>query len=184
MTKNQHVNEERTVVCPGCGDEKLARGVHLHIMRSNDEDHGPQGEIPDEFDLDNLDDAGTAEVSMDYPDRRDTEQVARLCPYCEKPFRGKHGVLIHLGQVRGRKDHPETYPDDLDPDEFTIVHLDEHENIVEVVDEGTVLPSTKRRREKEQQEELPEKVKEYIEELRAKGKEEEAELAKEKLLGD
>jgi len=31
-----HENEERTVICPveGCDAEKLARGMHLHVLHS------------------------------------------------------------------------------------------------------------------------------------------------------
>jgi len=184
QTRN-HINEERTVHCPveDCDATPLARGVHLHVTRSVGNGHGPQGEVPDGLDLDNLETAGTKEVSMDYPEHRKTENVARLCPYCERPFRGKQGVLIHLGQTLGRKDHPSILPDDLDPDSFSIVKLDKHDNIVEVVEEADmdVLPSAKKRQSDEEREELPEKVREYIAELRAEGKDDEADRAEELL---
>lgn len=185
--KRRHKNDEREVHCPvnGCEETPLARGVHLHILRSADETHGPQGEIPDDVDLDDLETAGSREVSMDYPEKRDTEQVARLCPFCERPYRGKHGVLIHLGQVRGREGHPETLPEDIDPDSFTIVQVDQHNNVVEVVEEGELLPSTDKRKAVEERDtELPSRVQEYIDKLRDEGKEEEAREAEQMLLGE
>ncbi len=43
-----HSNDERTVLCPAkypdgriCGEEKLARGLYLHVLRKSDEAHGP-----------------------------------------------------------------------------------------------------------------------------------------------
>jgi hypothetical protein len=150
-------------------------------MRSVGDGHGEQGEIPDAVDLDDTEEVGTREVSMDYPEERETETVARLCPYCERPYSGMHGVLIHLGQVAGRKDHPEELPKDLDPMDFTMVEVDEHDNIVEVIEEGGVMPSTERRREKERADGLPDQVEDYIETLRAEGKHDEADRAEEML---
>lgn len=175
-SKERHTNAERTVLCPveGCGAEKLARGVHLHVRMSDGDGHGPRGDIPPQLDFENLEEAGTQEVEMNYPEHRETEQVARLCPYCERPFRGKHGVLIHLGQVRGKHSHPEDLPDDLDPNEFPLVHVDD-EGIVETVEAGGVLPSTERR------EDLPERVATYIERLEDEGKHEEAVRARQML---
>ena len=123
---------------------------------------------------------------MDYPEKRDSEKVARLCPYCERPFRGKHGVMIHLGQVAGRKNHPEDAAEKHDPEDFDIVHVDENENVIEVVEEGTAMPSTERRMSNDSGTgELDvENVKEYIQSLRDEGREEEADRAEKMLLRD
>lgn len=139
-----HLNDERTVHCPvdGCDETPLARGVHLHVMRSVGDGHGPQGEVPPHVDLSDLETAGTRAVSMDYPEHRQTEQVARLCPFCRQPFRGKQGVQIHLGQVSGRNDHPEDARERHDPEEYPIAHLDEHGNVVQVIKGETMLPPT------------------------------------------
>lgn len=185
----KHKNDERTVNCPieGCDETPLARGAHLHVMRSSGGGHGPQNEVPDHVDLDNLETVGKREVQMDYPEERNSEQVARLCPYCERPFRGKHGVMIHLGQTAGRKNHPKNPRDKHDPEDFAIVHVDENENVIEKVEEGTTMPSTDKRREKEASEEVdslnPDQVEEYIESLREQGLEDEADRAEKMLLG-
>jgi len=184
-SRKPSTNDERTVHCPveGCSATPLARGAHLHIMRSDGDGHGEKGEIPDDIDLENLETAGTREVQMDYPERREIEKVARVCPYCEQPYHGKQGVLIHLGKVRGTKEHPESYPDDLNPDSFTMVHVDEHGNIEEVVEEGEFIPSTKQQRsESKDGGQLPERVTQYIETLEEEGKEEEAKRARRDLL--
>jgi hypothetical protein len=127
-------NAERVVKCPveGCDAEKLARGMHLHVLRSVGNGHGEQGEIPEEVSLDDLEEVGTQEVEVNYPAEREVESVARLCPYCGVPFRGKHGVLIHLGQVAGRKNHPPNASRVHEPEDFPVVELDEDENIVSV----------------------------------------------------
>lgn len=186
----KHTNKEKTVKCPveGCEAETLARGLHLHVMRTSGNGHGPQNELPEDVDLDKAEEVGSREVQMEYPEERDSEQVARLCPYCERPYRGKHGVMIHLGQVAGRKNHPEDATEQHEPEDFAIVHVDENENVVEVVEEGTSMPSTERRREREADPELgslsPEKVRAYIEDLREQGMEQEAERAEKMLLSD
>lgn len=181
----KHKNQEKTVECPveGCEEETLARGLHLHVMRSVGDGHGSQNEIPKELDLDKAKEVGTREVEMNYPEERDSEQVARLCPYCERPYRGKHGVMIHLGQTAGRKNHPEDAPERHEPDDFAIVHVDENENVVEVVEEETSMPSTERRQES-MGSLSPDKVREYIDGLREQGLDEEADRAEQMLLSD
>jgi hypothetical protein len=135
MSDEPSRNAERVVKCPveGCDAEKLARGMHLHVLRSVGNGHGEQGEIPDEVSLDDLEEVGTQEVEVNYPAEREVESVARLCPYCGVPFRGKHGVFIHLGQVAGRKNHPANASEVHEPEDFPVVELDDNENIVSVV---------------------------------------------------
>lgn len=180
--RKRHTNDERTVRCPvdGCDATPLARGIHLHVMRSDGNGHGPQGDVPDTVSFENLETVGSRSVTMDYPEHRETEEVARLCPYCERPFRGKQGVLIHLGQVSGRKDHPSELPADLDPEEFPVVHVDDRQNILEVVEGDARLPSTERRLG-EAGSDLREKVRSYIDRLREQGKADEAALAEQML---
>jgi len=128
-------NAERVVRCPveGCDAEKLARGMHLHVLRSVGDGHGESGEIPEGVSLDDLEEVGTQEVEVNYPEEREVESVARLCPYCGVPFRGKHGVFIHLGQVAGRKNHPANASEVHVPADFPVVELDEKENILNIV---------------------------------------------------
>jgi hypothetical protein len=186
--RKKHKNDEKTVKCPveGCEKEVLSRGLHLHVRQTTGEGHGPQDELPEDIDLDKAEEVGSREVEMEYPEERESEQVARLCPYCERPYRGKHGVMIHLGQVAGRKDHPEDAPEQHEPNDFAIVHVDENENVVEVVEEGTAMPSTERRREQEAKTGSldPDEVQEYIDGLREQGLDEEAERAEQMLLRD
>lgn len=187
--KIKHQNEERTVECPveGCGEEVLARGLHLHVMRTSGNGHGPQNELPDHIDLDEAKTVGKREVEMEYPEERESESVARLCPYCERPFRGKYGVMIHLGQMAGRKNHPENPKELHDPEDFSIVHVDDDENVVEVVEESTSLPSTERRQAAQKSGEagIDEKeVRKHIEELREQGLDKQADRAEKMLLGN
>ena len=139
---NPHRNAEKVVKCPvdGCEAEKLSRGMHLHVLRSAGNGHGPQGDVPEHLDCENLEEVGTQEVEVNYPEERKTESVARLCPYCETPFKGKNGVLIHLGQVEGRKNHPTNASEVHEPGDFPVVELDEGENVVAVV-EGRIPSS-------------------------------------------
>lgn len=131
---NSHRNDERTVRCPVCGAEKLARGIHLHIRQSVGDGHGPQGDVPEHLDLKNLETVGEKEVEMNYPAERNSEQVARLCPYCSSPYKGKNGVLIHLGQVAGRNNHPEDGAEQHAETDFPRVKLDKRGNVTSVID--------------------------------------------------
>lgn len=167
-------NRESTVKCPICGEEKLSRGIYLHVNRSVGNGHGEQGEIPEGVNLDDLDPVGEQEVSMDYPSTRATEQVGRRCPFCREVFRGKQGVMIHLGRTRGKGPHPDDAKERVDPEDLAIVQMDEDGNVVEEVEEGTLLPSTRRRREREKAAFLEERVRAVIEEFREEGKDEAA----------
>ena len=144
--------------------------------------------MPPGIDLESAETVGEKEVEMEYPDDRDSEKVARLCPYCERPFTGKHGVMIHLGQTAGRKNHPENPKEIHEPEDFAIVRVDEKENVIETVEEGTQLPTTERRQEREKREggesASKEEIREHIEELREKGLKEEADKAERLLLRD
>lgn len=188
-TTHRHENDERRVNCPvnGCDETPLARGVNLHVLRSAGGGHGPQGEVPAHISFDDLETVGTGRVAMDYPEERNNEQVARLCPYCEQPFRGKHGVMIHLGQVAGRKNHPEDAPKQHEPDDFAIVQLDDQENIVEVVEDAPAMPSTVKRRQSSigrtpsVHDVDPEQVENLVGYLRDKGLDEEADRAEQML---
>lgn len=133
--KKPHRNSEMVVKCPveGCDAEKLARGMHLHVLRSVGVGHGEQGEIPEGLSFEDLKPVGVQEVEVNYPTEREVEKVARLCPYCGKPFTGKHGVMIHLGQIAGRKNHPPNASKLHEPEDFAVVELDENENVVGVV---------------------------------------------------
>lgn len=184
----KHKNDEKTVCCPvkGCEKEVLSRGLHLHVSRSSGNGHGSQGSVPQDIDLSSAKTVGSRTVEMKYPEKRDSENVARLCPYCERPFRGKHGVMIHLGQIEGRKNHPENAPKLHDPDDFAIVHVDENENVIETVEEPTEMPSTERRRKAEKQDKNldVENVKNYIQGLREQGLDDQADQAEMILLND
>jgi len=185
---NNHKNDEKAVNCPveGCKKEVLARGLHLHVRQSGGGNHGESGEVPENVDLEDAKEAGTQEVEMEYPESRDSEKVARLCPYCERPFRGKHGVMIHLGQIKGRKDHPENGPELHEPEDFDIVEVDDKGNVESVIEKGEAesLSTTEQRIENGGSDESTERIMKHIEELREKGLEEEAERAKEMLLRD
>jgi len=132
-----HRNDERTVRCPvdGCDATPLARGINLHLMRSSGDGHGPQGDVPDHISTEQLETVGEREVEMDYPEERETEEVVRLCPYCFTPFQGTNGVLIHLGSVAGRKNHPENAAESHSEDDFPRVEVDRQGNVTNVFDD-------------------------------------------------
>lgn len=141
--RGPHRNDERTVRCPveGCDDELLARGIHLHVRQTDGGGHGPTGDVPDRISFEDLTTIGSEAVEMDYPEERDTDETARLCPYCFEVFAGQEGVRIHLGQVAGRKNHPRNPA--ADPVDFPEVVVDETGNVEELKYdwlEGTEAP--------------------------------------------
>ena len=176
-----HRNDERVVKCPvaGCDAEVLARGINLHILRSKGNGHGPQGEVPAGISLDHLETVGAREVELNYPEKRKVESVARLCPYCGKPFKGKHGVLIHLGQIKGRKNHPHNASNIHQSEDFPVVKLDENDNVIAVVEGDSPSSSGVDPHEKSVK---AERVYRYIADLLAEGKRDEAAAARERLL--
>ncbi|OYR58160.1 hypothetical protein [Halorubrum halodurans] len=129
------MTDERTVRCPveGCEDEVLARGINLHVMRSSGGGHGPKGDVPDHLSFEDLETIGKQDVEMDYPETRDNEKHARLCPYCSQVFLGIQGLMIHLGQTGGRKNHPENPKEKHDPSDFPQVKVDGKGNIQETI---------------------------------------------------
>ena len=129
-------NDERTVRCPveGCNAEKLARGIHLHVRQSSGDGHGPQGETPDHINLDDLETVGEQRVKMDYPEERETDTTARLCPYCSQTFAGAQGLMIHLGQMAGRENHPSDPKDLHKPSDFPRVEVDADGNVLQTGD--------------------------------------------------
>jgi hypothetical protein len=149
----------------------------LHVRQSKGNGHGPQGEIPKNVDLDDLETVGEREVSVDYPESREKEQTGRVCPYCGGVFRGKQGVMIHLGQLAGRGDHPENPGENHDPENFVSVDVDENGEIVGT--SGTSNPSTT-----PEEPDFQMRILEYILDLHKRGNEAEAERAEEMLLSD
>lgn len=185
-SRTTHTNDERTVRCPidqqtdhDCDATPLARGAHLHVMRSSGNGHGDNGEVPPGIDFDDMESAGHRSVSMDYPDERENENVVRVCPYCETPYRGGHGVMIHLGQTAGRKNHPEDAAEIHEPDDFAVVKLDANDNIVDVLEEGPGLPSARKAGALGRHD-----VEEYIQSLRDQGLDDQADQAENVLLSD
>lgn len=148
MPSVKHLNEENVVKCPveGCSHTGLSRGMHLHVRQSSGNGHGPNGDVPEHLSFDNLEVVGTQEVEMNYPSERDVEDVARLCPFCRRPFSGYQGVMIHLGQMEGKENHPEDSSEQVEKDDCPVAHVDENRNVIEIVEEGSLMPSTKRRR--------------------------------------
>lgn len=183
MTKTNHRNKESVVQCPveGCAYEGVARGIHLHVLQSSGSGHGPNGDIPGSLNFEDLEKVGEKDVTMSYPDERFEESVARLCPYCGSAFNGFRGVAIHLGQKDGQGVHPEGAKD-IDKEDCPIAHVDDDMNVIELVEENSIMPSTKRRIKAESESVSIDLVHEFIEGLREDGYENIAERAVEEML--
>lgn len=182
MTKTSHTNKEDVVKCPieGCTHDGLSRGIHLHVMQSSGNGHGPHGDIPEHLDFGSLETVGEKNVEMKYPDEQETSETVRLCPFCGRAFQGYRGLKIHLGQKVGHGVHPVDAKDVAKTD-APIAHVDDDMNVIEIVEEATLMPSTKRRLMNENS--IPrEKVIDFIEALTDGGHEQAAEMARNQLL--
>jgi len=93
--------------------------------------------------------------------------------------------MIHLGATRGRKNHPEDGPERHDLNGFPIARVDENENVIEIVKEGEgKLPTNNSSSDDTEREVSKEAVREHIRDLRDRGLDEEAKLARQRILKD
>lgn len=177
-------SSETVVKCPvnGCDAEKLSRGIYLHVRQSKGSGHGSQGEIPTGLNLDNLEIAGTQDVTMDYPDTRKTETVGRKCPYCDEIFKGKRGVMVHLGRAAGDNQHPKNPKQHHDGTEFETIRSYNSGSVEDGVESGIKGSELIRRLQRDEEASLRDRVEEYISDLRDRGMEKEAKRAEAKLL--
>lgn len=183
MVNCKHRNEETVVKCPveECNHEGLSRGINLHVRQSSGDGHGPHGDVPDNLDFDNLTAVGEETVEYDYPEEREVENVARLCPFCGQAFNGFQGVKVHVGQKQGQGVHPEDATE-VEKDDCPIAEVDDDMNVIEVVEERSLMPSTKRRITKENNSISEDKVLKFIEELKKEDEDEFAERVESSLL--
>ena len=87
-------------------------------------------------------------------------------------------------RTAGRKNHPEDGADQIDASDLPIAHVDENDNVIEIIEdpgESVTMPSTEQRRERESM--PPDEVEQLAGNLREKGLDEEAEKL-ERLLGE
>jgi hypothetical protein len=181
--KKKHHNNENVVKCPvsGCDYEGLSRGIHLHIRQSAGGGHGDNGDVPENIDLNNLEVVGTEAVEMDYPEHRDVEDVARLCPYCGRAYTGFHGVKIHLGQKQGQGVHPEDATE-IEKEDAPIAKVDDDMNVIDIVESRSLMPSTKRRIESDSDTVKKEAVVNVVKLLEDQGMDDAADIVTEELL--
>lgn len=132
-------NSEDTVACPveGCDAEPLKRGLHMHVWQSDGHGHGKRGEVPDDLDLDGARKRRKERVSINYPDKVNLENVERLDTYTGEVFKGKRGLMIHLGQKAGQDNIPNKVTEMHDGEDFPIVRTDDDGNIVELIEPGS-----------------------------------------------
>jgi len=131
-------SKEDMVECPigGCDTETLARGLYMHIFQTDDpeeESHYPRGEVPSHIDEEEIKVTGKKEVELDYPDEQDLEDARYLDTYTGKAYKGKRGLMVHLGQLAGKNNIPEDVTERHDATDFPIVETDKNGNITDVL---------------------------------------------------
>ncbi len=118
--------------------------MHLHVRQSSGDGHGPHGDVPENITFDDLEVVGQKNVDMDYPTDREEEDVVRLCPFCGRAFNGFRGIKIHVGQKQGQGVHPDDATE-IEKSDCPIAHVDDDMNVIEVVEDNALMPSTKQR---------------------------------------
>lgn len=107
----------------------------MHIFQTDDPDgegHYPRFEIPPYLVKDDLKVTGDEKVTIDYPDEQDLEEIYYLDTYTGKAYKGKRGLMVHLGQLAGKNNIPEDITDRHDADDFPVVDIDDDGNVTEV----------------------------------------------------
>lgn len=96
-----HTNQERMVKCPYCDEVVFARGLHMHVLNSGDEEHGGFRELPDDFEeqKEDLEEVGQRSLTMVVPTQKEYDQELAMCKWCGETFKGTHGLGTHLGRV-------------------------------------------------------------------------------------
>jgi hypothetical protein len=140
-------NIENEVRCPvsGCRKPVAKRGLFMHIFQTDDpekEGHYPRGTVPPDVDVNDVAVTGDRQITMDYPEEQDLEEFHYLDTYTGKAYKGKRGLMIHLGQMAGQDNIPDDVTERHDPDDFPVVDIDEDGNIIDVLkgSSGSVPP--------------------------------------------
>jgi len=136
MAADQDTQEEK-VSCPidRCNEEVMSRGLFIHTWQTDDPPgtgHYPRGEVPPGFREKNKEVTGKEEVDIDYPDTQNLEDLDYLDTYTGKTYSGKRGLMIHLGQMAGKENIPESITENREAHDFPIVEVDDDGNITEV----------------------------------------------------
>jgi hypothetical protein len=131
-------NEENKVRCPveGCDKEVLARGLFMHIFQTDDpegEGHYPRYQVPPDIDQEKIKITGKEEVEMDYPDEQSLDEAYYLDTYTGKAYKGKRGLMVHLGQKAGRDNIPSDVTKRHSAEDFPLVKIDDDGNVTEVI---------------------------------------------------
>lgn len=112
----------------------------MHIWSTDDppgELHRPRESVPPNLDLDNVEITGRTPVEMGYPDTQELDDAEYFDTYTGKSYKGKRGIMVHLGQMAGQNNIPEDVSERFEADDFPIVETDEDGNITSVVKWGS-----------------------------------------------
>lgn len=127
-----YTNEEPEYECMYCGARHVGRGMKNHIRWSSDKDHGPRGEVPDNYDLDKCERVGGSNVYVSR--KQPSPQHSRyICSHCGKVYKGKRGLGVHIARTNDGL-HTADDTDAVDYEEHMLLPADD--NVVWVPDEA------------------------------------------------
>lgn len=114
----------------------------MHVRNTDGNGHGPYGEVPDEFNVQDAPIVGQEQESQSFQQTvKEAPNRILLCNYCGKGLRGERGLSIHLGKSKGDEKHPASAS--ISDGNYSRIPADEDYN--PLIDEDTV----ERIREKE-----------------------------------
>jgi hypothetical protein len=132
----------------------------MHIFQTDGKGHGPRKSVPEGLLDEPPQEVGETAKNIDYPESVSLGDEMRLDTYTGQVFKGKRGMMIHLGQKAGQDNIPKNVTNMHDGDDFPIVEVDDDGNITKLLREGrgSVPPANPR---------LPSDIKDTEEYVRA-----------------
>ena len=95
-----------------------------HVRNSDGGGHGPHQTVPDDFDLEKCEKAGTDDINISERVVSDTDSGKELyiCNICGKRSKGYRGFAIHLSKTEDDDEHPADV-DHLSPSDTLLFRL-------------------------------------------------------------
>lgn len=129
-------NQEPVARCPvdGCFEERLTRGMALHVYNSVGGGHGEHGVIPSGIRFDSLEIVGSSSVEVDSGIESSSGKVRIKCPSCKLSLPEERSFMNHFEELVSTGDRSE----ETDV-RVPTVWIDDRGAVYRIVDEFSAL---------------------------------------------